>query len=42
MNSINYENDLFDRIESGELTNNDSMLDQSKFKGIFDIYSLRL
>ena len=39
--SINYENDLFDRIESGELTNNDSMLDQSKFKGgiIPDIYS---
>ena len=39
--SINYENDLFERIESGELTNNDSMLDQSKFKGgiIPDVYS---
>ena len=39
--SINYENDLFERIESGELTNNDSILDQSKFKGgiIPDVYS---
>ena len=39
--SINYENDLFERIESGELTNNDSMLDQRKFKGgiIPDVYS---
>lgn len=39
--SINYENDLLERIESGELTNNDSTTDESKFKGgiIPDIYS---
>ena len=39
--SINYENDLLARIENGELTNNDSITDESKFKGgiIPDIYS---
>ena len=39
--SINYENDLLERIENGELTNNDSITDESKFKGgiIPDIYS---
>ena len=39
--SINYENDLFDRIESGELTNHDSLFEKSKFKGgiIPDLYS---
>ena len=39
--SINYENDLLERIESGELTNNVSITDESKFKGgiMPDIYS---
>ena len=39
--SINYENDLLERIENGELTNNDSITDESKFKGgiMPDIYS---
>ena len=38
--SINYENDLLERIENGELTNNVSINDESKFKGgiMPDIY----
>jgi carboxyl-terminal processing protease len=38
---INYHNDIFERIESGELTQNDSLNDNSIFKGgiIPDLYS---
>ena len=39
--NIDYDNDIFERIESGELTQNDSLNDNSIFKGgiIPDLYS---
>ena len=39
--NIDYDNDIFERIESGELTQNDSNYDKSIFKGgiLPDIYS---